>query len=475
MKKNLLIKSNLLMALFIVICFIGVIYTDSNAYQKLVEEHMENVVQMGSVEVSNEIERMMSNQLTASRSIAKNTMLCEWMEQEPERLQDENFMQQLYEYLSVYQDNSQYATVFCVSEATGNYYYQDGLNKTIHPEDAHDSWYYNFVNSEADYDIQVDADQANDNIPTIFVNYRLTKQDGTFLGVVGVAKELTDIQEVIDQYEEEYGVSVYLINRGGSKNSFTQKTDHFISTDTLGLPEEFLNSKTEEGKQLWFTEQNMRTCVVNTYSPTLMWNVIAIKNADSLLQIFINRLSQNLMIVIGMLVVCISVTIFIFQQYDRQIVILENMDELTGLVNRKLFERFYSKNLKKEKHLKKCMFMMDIDNFKCFNDSNGHLYGNMILSMVGECLRTCIEGDGLVARWGGDEFIGILNCSIEDGERLLKDVMQKLGNAQECCVTLSIGITELQEDDSLQKAMKKADEAMYHAKQQGKNRICRFL
>ena len=201
-------------------------------------------------------------------------------------MQDEDYMDRIYQYLATYQRVYDYTTVFCVSAQTGNYYYQEGLNKILQPEDEHDIWYYNFLDKDQEYDVQIDSDQVNGNVPTIFINYRLEDTTGKLLGVVGVAIELRDIQTVIAKYESTYDLSIYLINPGGPVNSFAQETEHFVELaqveKKLGLTQEFATRQDEDGEMIWNTGERDITCIVNAYCPELKWNLITVKNTDSL-------------------------------------------------------------------------------------------------------------------------------------------------------------------------------------------------
>ena len=68
----------------------------------------------------------------------------------------------MYNYLREYKEKYNYDIVFFVSDQTYNYYYDGGLNKVISPDDNFDSWYFNFLDLNQEYDIQIDHDEVND-------------------------------------------------------------------------------------------------------------------------------------------------------------------------------------------------------------------------------------------------------------------------------------------------------------------------
>jgi diguanylate cyclase (GGDEF)-like protein len=153
---------------------------------------------------------------------------------------------------------------------------------------------------------------------------------------------------------------------------------------------------------------------------------------------------------------------------------MENTDELTGLSNRKLFSEQYPAFIRKHSGQKKTLFMLDIDHFKDVNDMHGHIFGNAVLAMVANELRNAIGVSGIAARWGGDEFIGILTVSPEEAERILRRFMDELKSKEkngDHSVTASAGIAEIHENLGMDQVLKHADEALYCSKKSGRDRV----
>jgi diguanylate cyclase (GGDEF)-like protein len=194
---------------------------------------------------------------------------------------------------------------------------------------------------------------------------------------------------------------------------------------------------------------------------------------NSISSAFQERIKTNILFMLIALVACILVTTVVFINYNQRIVAMENLDELTGLSNRKLFAKQYLSFIRKHREQAKTLFMFDIDNFKDVNDTYGHMYGNTVLAKVGDALRSAIDGYGFAARWGGDEFLGILSVKSDEACQILSQFMDTLKNAEHegFCITVSIGILEINEKLSMEQLIKKVDEAMYHSKENGRNRI----
>jgi diguanylate cyclase (GGDEF)-like protein len=481
MKKHFLLLSNMIIIFSIVAGFTGLVYKDTRTYQELAEKHLENIVSLAGINISKYIESYMTGPVMASKTMANDEFLKAWLLKEPENYNDDTYIGQLYSYLKTYQTKYNYTTVFCISALTGNYYYQDGFNKTISKSNKHDVWYYNFIESGKEYDLQVDTNEANNNSITVFVNFRVENAKGELLGVIGVGLNVFLIEDTIRSYEKNYDLSVYIINMGGSENSFSDSTDIFVSEDELveriGIKEKIEINRSNVPVIQWFTSGGERKCLITKYNNALGWYLVLEKETDSIISSFQERIKSNIIFMLISLIACIMVTTVVFISYNQRIVTFENMDELTGLVNRKLFAKKYMPFIRKHRKKKMTLFMLDIDNFKKINDNYGHIFGNRVLAMTGEKLRKVLDGYGLVARWGGDEFLGVLIADIKEAENVLLrliDVLKNGGENDRYCVTVSIGITEVNRKLSMEQAIKKADEALYCSKEDGRDRITVF-
>ena len=159
---------------------------------------------------------------------------------------------------------------------------------------------------------------------------------------------------------------------------------------------------------------------------------------------------------------------------------LSNMDPLTGLANRRFAENVLLQRIGELHRFgwNSGIIFFDIDNFKLCNDNFSHNVGDRILLTVARTLQSNIRGLDFVSRWGGEEFIVILrNISkeflIERAELLRQLVMESFifVGEKKISVTVSGGVTMLNEDDDAVSIIDRADKLMYKSKRSGKNRI----
>ncbi|WP_040197373.1 diguanylate cyclase domain-containing protein [Candidatus Soleaferrea massiliensis] len=153
-------------------------------------------------------------------------------------------------------------------------------------------------------------------------------------------------------------------------------------------------------------------------------------------------------------------------------------DPLTRLYNREAACSLIKQSLDNSQNVQGAVFMLDIDNFKKINDTYGHLYGDAVLSEMANSLTGVFRKEDILGRMGGDEFMVFLKGiptqkTALDKAQQICDVLRTdytLGE-QKCAVSGSVGIAFFPQDgEDFETLYKKADTALYYAKNQGKNR-----
>lgn len=157
------------------------------------------------------------------------------------------------------------------------------------------------------------------------------------------------------------------------------------------------------------------------------------------------------------------------------------LDELTQLYNRRYGDKCLQQMCKKmqESGIEYCVAIGDIDFFKKVNDRYGHEAGDVVLTKVARILREKIMSKGYVCRWGGEEFLIVLeDCEQEQAKQIFQDVLDVLrGQSIECqgqniCVTMSVGVVQVASDEKIDDILRRADKKLYDAKAGGRDRIC---
>jgi diguanylate cyclase (GGDEF)-like protein len=153
-------------------------------------------------------------------------------------------------------------------------------------------------------------------------------------------------------------------------------------------------------------------------------------------------------------------------------------DTLTGLKNRRYFTSLFHDECARSQRNNEPMSLLflDIDHFKQINDKYGHHVGDEVLIQLANYLmRHCRPYDTAV-RWGGEEFLLLLSSTDEQAaahfaDRLRKGLKAELSNKLTSRITVSIGLAQYQQNDTLESLANRADQALYHAKTTGRNRV----
>lgn len=158
-------------------------------------------------------------------------------------------------------------------------------------------------------------------------------------------------------------------------------------------------------------------------------------------------------------------------------------DPLTGLGNRKYFDRMIDMAVQGALASGEplSLLLLDIDHFKSFNDSYGHLTGDQVLRLVGMSLKQTIKGQDITARYGGEEFAVVLPNTVLRQALTVADHIRRAVMANELKkkstgeilgrVTISVGVAMLKQEDDTDALIERADACLYAAKRNGRNRV----
>lgn len=155
------------------------------------------------------------------------------------------------------------------------------------------------------------------------------------------------------------------------------------------------------------------------------------------------------------------------------------VDPLTKVTNRKGLNEDLSKAIDagQSKQLPMVLMMVDADDFKKLNDEYGHLAGDKVLYFLAQSVKSIIRSGDNVYRYGGEEFVVVLNrCERDQAFQIADKIRSKIEHShliyggKTIHLTVSIGVTLHQQGDTFEAILKRADEALYRAKNEGKNR-----
>ncbi len=285
-------------------------------------------------------------------------------------------------------------------------------------------------------------------------------------------RELTDL-EIFGLYKEVYGseASFQTFSEEMRPNGYVEKLKVIASeideklkeiVDTLTVYEENLDKHTEK-------LEKEKECLDKTNIEDLLSNILEelkeIKKENSTLKSEINHYHSEI------------------NRLKEELSVAKkeaNVDHLTGLINRRRFERTLYTMLE-DFHKRGYPFsiiLLDLDDFKKINDTYGHAVGDEVLKEVASILKNYLRANTVISRIGGEEFAILLpGVELEDAVHIANRIRNLIANrtirvnGYEIHITASLGVTQVQKDDNFNRIMERVDSLLYLSKRGGKNRV----
>lgn len=279
-------------------------------------------------------------------------------------------------------------------------------------------------------------------------------------------RELDDGDVILSTEEESH--YLYLLLKGRLVIKMTSHDDLPLSIVEPGesIGEMCIIDSRAPSIEVSATEKTM----VLAIEREILWRMISISH----------EISRNLLYIMAERVRYSSLVIADSFEMQRKYQRYANTDALTGLRNRGWLDEAFGREIKRSERdqLPLSLIMIDIDDFKKYNDGFGHLAGDQVLKMVAKAIRSPLRPNDLVARFGGEEFAVLLPETTLDNARIIAERLRnavrdsdpgKIENDALPRVTISLGVASRRTDSTLDSMISAADKAMYEAKHRGKN------
>ncbi|MCF7943689.1 MAG: sensor domain-containing diguanylate cyclase [Spirochaetia bacterium] len=421
-----------------------------------------------------EIESRFQVPLRVASVMANDTFLKNWI------VEGEQSPDAVTAYLASIKEKQGFNTAFYVSAASGVYYSHEGVHKTVSKDDSHDIWYYSFLDSGKEVELDVDTDEVT-GVLTIFINQRVVSENGKLIGVTGVGLKMESLSELLHAVQDEYGRTIYLVDEQGviQAHSDMDKIESVSIREMDGVSAIAEKILSRRGTAADFTYSGSEGTVLLTsrYADELEWFIIVEQNEHASMRLIRRNLYTSVLIGLTTSLLIILLSTYFVEKSQKKLVSLTITDHLTGTANRMRLEAVLGQELARSQRYDTLfsVLLIDIDNFKVLNDTYGHAEGDAVLIQFSELLISSIRGTDIFGRWGGDEFMLILPHTILDkalvlAEKIRRSIEGHVFNKR-TAVTISIGATVLNHGDTLQQLIKRADDALYRAKETGKNRV----
>ncbi len=444
------------------------------AHDSLTDQIAEQTLPLTSDNIYSEIQRDLVRSTLIASLMAHDTFVRDWT------LDGENDPQRMTRYLAAIQERYDTITAFFVSERTRRYYHPTGVLKTVDPDDPADAWYFRVREMNAPYEINIDSDTADRTRVSIFINHRLTDDDGDYLGAIGIGLSVNAVARLIETYEQRYGRQVYFVD---SKGDVTLHGESFSGAERLhdraGLGRFATRILANPSTSLSYTGVDGTPVYVNSrLVPEFDWYLIVEQSETPGEARLWYTFVFNTLLALGVTVLVLTVAHFTVRGYQRGLEEMATRDRLTGAANRQVFDILFDQLVKQVRRQNGAVSVVsvDIDHFKTINDTYGHQGGDVVIRAVAGVLRQNVRESDVVCRWGGEEFLVVLGeCSREQAvaraEAMREAVRHKAirFGREDIHVSISVGVAELGPQETLPTVLHRVDTALYRSKEQGRD------
>lgn len=371
-------------------------------------------------------------------------------------------------YLSSIKEGFGYQMVYAVSNKSMVYYNYNGIGRYIDKNNyGEDIWYKDFIESDKEYEINIDKDKDNGYLISYFVNSKVRDENGNLLGVCGVGVEMQHIKDLFLEYEEKYNVSIALTDENGLIKA---------SSSIDKIEKEYIDSNyfaNVDSNNYHLIESNNIFKLTRYLSDIDMYFVIDVLNVSSNIVIQI-VLPSIIIFSVGLVLLAVFFVITYIDEKRAHETIIEKKkaaltDEMTGLFNRNAYTQDIVKYNNIDNYNNIHIIEFDLNGLKMINDTKGHTAGDEFIIGSAHCIMNVFQKYGKCYRTGGDEFIAIVKCSKEKFEECMITFKHLINNFKGNYInelSISFGIVHCYEhkDLSFVQMIKLADKLMYEEK-----------
>jgi len=286
------------------------------------EEISYNELPLTSDNVYSEIQRDLLTPIFISSTMATDTFLRDWV------LNGEIGPENIEKYLNEIKQKYNTVTSFFVSDKTMNYYYANGILKTISQDEPRDEWYFRVKNMTDDYEINVDPDMANQDKMTIFINYKVYDYNHNYIGATGVGLTISSVKELIEDYQNKYARTIYFFNKQGkiklSCDSFGSNIKHISSLSHHAQLKGLTASQKEQAFK--YRKDNRLVHANIRYIKEFKWFLVVEQPEGEALKEIYTTLVINLVICMAITMIVLYLVSLSLSSYRKKI------DTLRGIV-----------------------------------------------------------------------------------------------------------------------------------------------
>lgn len=420
-----------------------------------------------------EIQKHIIQPYLISSMMANDIFVKSWL------LEGEENTEKITSYLNTIKTKYSMFSTFLLSQKSKKYYSNKGLLEVIDETKPSNAWYYNFIKTNNEHEINLDMNKNLTNSLMMFINYRIHDEYNNLLGATGVGLKISYINDMLKRFREDFSLKVRFFD--SNANLILSEDANFKKMSEIKSLASYQNRILSSDDEMFEATYLGDVYIIKTrYVPELNLFLVVEAKVDDFVKEIKSIFYINLLVSLAITFAIAYIILAIIRKYNSKMKFLADNDPLTKLANRRSFnEQFvHFFDLRKRDKKPLCVLFLDLDNFKNINDTYGHDVGDKVLSRTAKLLKSNIRKTDLIARWGGEEFVVLfIDSNLKETELICEKIRVSLEEdkvlKEECQLTVtgSFGLTQIQNLDTIDDVLTRADKAMYEAKSLGKNRV----
>lgn len=413
--------------------------------------------------------------LNVANFMANDPLLIEFVEQE--QLDKVSLLQYLQRF------STQYQMLTFIALDKHNLIL-DSNNKNISMSHEKAEWYHRLKNQ----DNNQFADIGNSENPHLYFDMKLFNDQDKFIGFIGVAIDLNHFAKQFKKYSERFGYELIFVDQHNnvtlSSNALMKTESHQWNNETVNIKDLSWYQQLLSNESIYRPTDTLVTVDSNeriiSQMPiqALNWRMFIISppvnKQSEYWQLLLTRVGIFLMVIMLLFAAFFA----IIDYFKNRLVADTEIDFLTKLPNRNYINwKFEEINCQ---HKNICVVIADIDHFKAVNDKYGHNVGDDVLKEIAHLLSNNLRREDISSRWGGEEFVLLLpEATIEQTHDIIERIRQSIAtrsftdktHQHTFNLSVSFGIaSNLGQKSQLNDLIEQADQALYQAKDKGRNR-----
>lgn len=452
---------------------IGAYQLSRNAVQQTITTQ---VLPLASETAYAEIQAELARPALIAATMSTDSMVRDWL------LDGEADSAPVIRYLAEVRQKHGALSAFLGSERTRKHYSAEGLRNPLQENEARDSWFFGARDAKTPLILDAGFDSADRNAMTIFVAQRILDKDGSFLGAIAIGFKSDRLARMIDSYPQRFNSRIHFIDAQRKMVPIGAAAVRDTIDALPGLRDiarEVLH-KGSTPVQLQYRREGVTTHVSSRFIPELGWHLLVEQDDQAGTAAAEQLLVLNLVIGAGATALLVVLLLLTVNRYHERLERMAGSDPLTGLLNRQAFDIVFRQAMLEADRTGRPLsgILFNVDFIKQVNAMHGNAVGDEVLRTIARIARGMLRESDVVTRWNGEEFFVLLKeCRLEHAvvvaERLRQEVDQHDFSSiiPDGHVTISLGVAQHEVGETASALFAHADEALYKAKVNGRNRL----